>query len=187
LNEAHLRLCSSPEWATFVERELLPWALAGTELGDHVLEIGPGPGLTTDVLRASVPRLTAVENDGVLAARLGRRLEESNVQVVCADGSQLPFGSDRFSAATLFTMLHHVASAPRQDQLLAELCRVLRPGGIVVGTDSIETPTRRELHKGDVYVPVDPAGFEARLSTCGFVAVLVEEEEDRFRFLARAP
>jgi hypothetical protein len=55
MNEAHLRICASPEWAAYVESELLPWALDGQDLGDDVLEVGPGPGLTTDVLRRRVP------------------------------------------------------------------------------------------------------------------------------------
>jgi hypothetical protein len=38
VNEEHLRLCSSPEWARLVEDELLPWVLAGHELGDDLLE-----------------------------------------------------------------------------------------------------------------------------------------------------
>jgi hypothetical protein len=50
MNEAHLRICASPEWAAYVEPELLPWALQEAGLGDEVLEVGPGPGLTTDVL-----------------------------------------------------------------------------------------------------------------------------------------
>jgi hypothetical protein len=29
VNEEHLALCSSPEWASFVESELLPWVLDG--------------------------------------------------------------------------------------------------------------------------------------------------------------
>src|SRR5277367_4755859 len=62
MNEAHLRICASPEWAAFVESELLPWVLAEADLGDEVLEVGPGPGLTTDVLRRQVPRLTAVRS-----------------------------------------------------------------------------------------------------------------------------
>ena len=27
MNEAHLRICASPEWAAFVQSELLPWVL----------------------------------------------------------------------------------------------------------------------------------------------------------------
>src|SRR5260221_14244604 len=53
VNEEHLALCSSPEWARFVEDELLPWVLGGHDLGDALLEVGPGPGLTTDAPRAA--------------------------------------------------------------------------------------------------------------------------------------
>ncbi len=187
MNDEHLRICSSPEWAAFMDNELLPWTFGEEDLGDDVLEIGPGTGLATDLLRSRVPRLTVVENDSHLAARLARRLAGSNVGVICADGAQLPFESGRFSAATLLTMLHHIPSAALQDQLLAELARVLRRGGIVVGTDSVETPARHELHVDDVYVPVDPVGLRGRLDAAGFVSVLVEEDEDRFRFVAKTP
>jgi hypothetical protein len=44
VNNAHLEFCSSPEWARLVEDELLPWVLDGCELGDDLLEVGPGPG-----------------------------------------------------------------------------------------------------------------------------------------------
>jgi ubiquinone/menaquinone biosynthesis C-methylase UbiE len=128
MNEAHLRICASPEWAAYVESELLPWALREAELGDEVLEVGPGPGLTTDVLRRQVPRLTAVEIDEGLASALAERMSGRNVDVVHGDGTRLPFGAGRFTAATLFTMLHHVPSEDLQDKLLAEVRRVLRPG-----------------------------------------------------------
>jgi hypothetical protein len=42
VNDEHLALCSSPEWAGFVENELLPWVLDGYQLGDDLLEVGPG-------------------------------------------------------------------------------------------------------------------------------------------------
>src|ERR1700730_15189694 len=72
VNKAHLEFCSSPEWARLVEDELLPWVLDGCELGDDLLEVGPGPGLTTDVLRALAARVTAVELDLDLAGELAR-------------------------------------------------------------------------------------------------------------------
>jgi SAM-dependent methyltransferase len=187
MNEAHLRICSSPEWAAFVETELLPWALSDHDLGNDVLEVGPGPGLTTDVLRRRVPRLTAVEIDDVLAANLAGRLQGTNVEVVHGDGTSLPFDAGRFSSATLFTMLHHVPSVGLQDRLFAEVRRVLRPGGLMVGTDSVDTAPRRELHEGDTFVPVDPATLTDRLAATGFVDIAVSEAEDGFRFMAHAP
>jgi ubiquinone/menaquinone biosynthesis C-methylase UbiE len=187
MNEAHLRICSSPEWAEYVRNELLPWALTDAVLGDDVLEVGAGPGLTTDVLRGRVARLTAVEIDDDLARKLSMRLTGTNVEVIHADGTQLPFEAGRFTAATMFTMLHHVPSVRLQDKLLAEVRRVLRPGGLLAGTDSPETPSRRELHEGDVYLPVDPAGLPDRLLAAGFASATVEEGGNSFRFRATAP
>jgi len=61
VNERHLEICASAEWALTVEREILPWAVGTRSLGDDVLEVGPGPGLTTDILRRAITHLTAVE------------------------------------------------------------------------------------------------------------------------------
>jgi len=147
--------------------------------------------MTTDVLRRTVARLTAVEVDEQLAATLAQRLVGSNVDVVHADGTSLPFENGRFSGATSFTMLHHVPSAADQDRLLAELRRVLRPGGLLIGVDSIDGPEWRDLHTGDICVPVDPSRMAKRLQQAGFVDIEVQratpEPARRFRFSARAP
>src|SRR5437870_348170 len=103
MNERHLQLCASAEWAETVRTEILPWALGTRNLGDDVLEVGPGPGLTTDVLRNLVARLTAVEVDEALASALAARMAGSNVEVVHADATGLPFEADQFSGATCFT------------------------------------------------------------------------------------
>jgi ubiquinone/menaquinone biosynthesis C-methylase UbiE len=193
MNERHLQLCASAEWAQTVREEILPWVVGARRLGDDVLEVGPGPGLVTDELRRQVPRLTAVEVDPQLAQALAARLKsEPNVEVVHADGAALPFPDARFSGATCFTMLHHVPSADHQDRLLTELKRVIQPEGLLVGVDSLDRPEWRDLHAGDTCVPVDPATFKARLEQAGFVEVEVELDKDepaqarRFRFAARA-
>ena len=188
MNDEHLRFCASAEWAGTVERVLLPWAVGTHHLGDLVLEVGAGPGLVTDVLRVRTPGLVAVELDGELAAALGRRLAGSGVAVVRADATALPFPDGRFSAVACFTMLHHVPSVAAQDRMLAELCRVLRPGGLLAGTDGMDTPERRRLHVGDVFVPADPATLAARLWAAGFAdpEVEVDPGADRFRFAAVA-
>jgi SAM-dependent methyltransferase len=197
VNDSHLKFCASPEWAEIIEREVLPWAVGDRDLGDDVLEVGAGPGLTTDVLRHRVARLTAVEIDRDLADGLRARLTGTNVDVIEGDATRLPLESDRFSAATTFNMLHHVPSPELQDRVLAELCRVLRPGGLLIGTDGVASDTLDEFHEGDVYVPCDPAGMPARLRAVGFVDVHVDEADlsdarlgwarSRFRFIASAP
>ena len=75
MNEAHER-CGSDEWRQMIREVILPWALGETDLGDDVLEVGPGYGATTDVLSESVPRLTSVEIDDDLAAMLVDRFAE---------------------------------------------------------------------------------------------------------------
>ena len=50
MNLLHRLVCRSGLWRWTVERWMIPWALDGLDPGENVLELGPGPGLTTDVL-----------------------------------------------------------------------------------------------------------------------------------------
>src|SRR5215212_4440320 len=120
MNVLHRLVCRSAPWRWAVERRLIPWALHGLDPGEDVLELGPGPGLTTDVLRGRVAHLTAVEIDPRLASSLQERMKNTNVEVVEADATAMPFPDGSFSAVLSFTMLHHVPSVTLQDQLLAE-------------------------------------------------------------------
>jgi SAM-dependent methyltransferase len=186
VNEAHLQLCASAEWAALVRDDLLPWVLGDDDLGDDVVELGAGPGLVTDLLVQRAPRVTAVEIDERLSADLRVRLAGRPVEVLTADATALPLPDGRFFAAACFTMLHHVPGSALQDRALAEIARVLRPGGLLLGTDGQDTPARRALHEGDVFVPVDPAGLADRLLAVGFTDPVVDSNGDRFRFRARA-
>lgn len=182
MNEEHLKLCSSAEWAETVQKWIIPWVLDGIELGENVLEVGSGPGLTTDVLRTLVPHLTAVEVDPSLAAALAGRLAGTNVDVLRADASNTRLPGGTFSGAVCLTMLHHVHSAELQDALFAEVHRLLGPDGVFVGEDSLDSPELRQLHHDDTYVPVDPDGLAARLESAGFTGVEVATNEYAVRF-----
>jgi SAM-dependent methyltransferase len=186
VNSEHLAICASPEWAELLETELLPWVLDGQELGDELLEVGPGPGLATDILRRLAARVTAAELDPDLARQLGRRLAGTNVAVIRADAARLPLRPGGFSAAICLTMLHHVPSPALQDAVLAEIRRVLRPGGVLAGSDGLDTPGRREVHDDDIFVPVDPGTLPARLAAAGFARPRVDVRGDRVRFTAVA-
>ena len=187
MNKKHLELCSSAEWAEAVQQWIIPWVIDGIELGDDVLELGPGPGRTTEVLVNIVPRLTAVEVDAGLASALSARMTDSRCVVVNGDATHLEFPDKRFSSALSFTMLHHVPSLAAQDQLFAEAARVLRPGGVFAGTDSVDNEEFRDLHVGDVCVPIEPETLADRLGAAGFDQITVDTNEYGVRFRAYRP
>jgi len=58
-----------------------------------------------------------------------------------------------------------------QDRVLAEAFRVLRPGGVFLGSDSLPSDDLHQFHEGDTYNPVEPAAFLTRLQTVGFTAI----------------
>src|SRR5207244_1561305 len=99
------------------------------------------------------------ELDDDLAAALAARLTGSNVEVVHADATESGLASDRFSAATCFSMLHHMPSPELQDRLFAEVHRMLRPHGVFIGVDSVDNDAIRDFHVDDVFVPADPETF----------------------------
>jgi SAM-dependent methyltransferase len=187
MNRYHRWFCRSSLWRYALQRMLLPWALEGIHLGEEVLEIGPGPGLATDLLRGRTARLTALEIDPRLADSLKRRMQGTNVNVVEGDATRMPFTDGSFSTVVAFTMLHHVPSAALQDQLLAEARRVLRPGGLFTGTDNRASLGFRLAHLGDTMVPVDPDTFAVRLRAAGFGDMAIERRWRSFRFRAVRP
>jgi SAM-dependent methyltransferase len=186
LNQLHHWLCRSARWERTLEQRV-PWVLSSAKLGPHVLEAGPGPGLTTDRLRSAFPRLTAIEADQGLAQLLRARLGETNVEVVHGDATSMPFADAEFSGCAAFTMLHHVPSPALQDRLLREVWRVLKPGGAFVGCDSLQSLSMRVLHLGDTFVPICPDTFGARLEDAGFNVIELEKGSGAFRFFAMKP
>ncbi len=163
----------------------MPWALGGLDLGDDLLEIGPGPGLGTAALRERCERLTSIEVDAQLADSLAERMQGTNVSVIHADATDMPFEDDSFSGAVAFTMFHHVPSMDLQDKLFAEAHRVLRPGAFFAGSDSVGSPAFALIHLFDTLVPVDPDTLAGRLEAVGFREISVQRAGGSFSFRAR--
>jgi SAM-dependent methyltransferase len=167
--------------------DLLPWVLTVGDLGDDVLEIGPGPGLTTDLLRQRVKRVTAIEVDPYLASRLAERLAGSNVEVIEGDATDTGLQVDRFSAAMCFSVLHHMPTVRDHDRLFSEVARLLRPGGIFVGVDSRDLEAIRANHADDTFNPVPPDTLPGRLEAVGLSDVRVDQDDYQIRFVASKP
>jgi SAM-dependent methyltransferase len=187
MNAIHERLCKSDRWARSVRDAILPAALADIDLGDDPLELGPGPGRTTELLLDRTSRLTALEIDPVAAARLRHRLGDSALTVVEGDATAMPFPADRFSAVVALTMLHHLPTPAAQDRLFAEVARVLRPGGWLCGSDGLLNMRFRLIHIRDTLTPVDPDQLEGRLRAAGLTDVLMRRGSSRVACQARKP
>jgi SAM-dependent methyltransferase len=183
MNENHA-LCSTPEWAEFMESEVLEPVTAGLDLGDEMLELGPGPGAATRWLRHRVKRLVALELDPEAAERLANDLTGTNVTVEVGDSTSSHFAEASFDSVGCFTMLHHLPTAQEQFRTLCEAFRVLRPGGVLVGADSLASQGLHEFHEGDTYNPIDPARLLVFLQAAGFGHVMVSAG-DGLLFTAR--
>src|SRR5437764_3417780 len=183
MNENHA-LCSTPEWAEFMESEVLEPVTAGVDLGDEMLELGPGPGAATRWLRHRVKRLVALELDAIAAARLADELAGSNVTVEVGDCTCAPYPDASFDAVGAFTMLHHLPTPGLQFATLCEAFRLLRPGGVLLGADSLASQDLHAFHEGDTYNPIDPARLLVFLQSAGFGHVMVSAG-DGLLFTAR--
>ena len=98
----------------------------------------------------------------------------------------MPYGNESFDSVGSFTMLHHVPTAAAQYQILSQAMRVLRPGGTLLGSDSLASTGLHHFHAGDTYNPVDPAVLLVWLRTLGFTPVTLITG-DVLMFAARKP
>ena len=184
MNLVHRRYCRSAWWGHHLAR-LMPWATEGVPLtGAQVLELGSGPGRTTDWLAPRVGRLTALEYDPGDAPALAAR--RPDVAVLHGDATAMPFPDGGFDVVVCFTMLHHIPTRAGQDRLFAEARRVLRSGGTFAGSDSRWGPLFAVAHLGDTLTLVDPNSLPARLQAAGFTDVHRQITGRAFRFRAQA-
>jgi ubiquinone/menaquinone biosynthesis C-methylase UbiE len=186
MNENHARVCTSPEWAQHIQTAVLPALTRDIDLGDQMLEVGPGPGAATEWLRTRVRALTAIEVDPAAAAVLAATYARTNVEIATGTAAELSYLNASFDSVGCFTMLHHVPTLALQNKILAEAFRVLRPGGVLIASDSLASSDLHHFHADDTYNPVDPASVLGRLQTVGFrrITVIVD---DILKFIAAKP
>ena len=149
--------------------------------GERILDVGCGPGFyLAELIEHVGPTGSLVGIDAsphTLALARHRTQGHDNVELHLADATALPVPDAGFDAALAVQVLEYVADP---DAALAELHRVLRPGGRLVVWDvdwatvslhsSDATRTQRVLRAFDRHLahPSLPQTLIARLRSVGF-------------------
>lgn len=122
-------------WAN-IEGENAPIVLHGVLEGlepSSVLEVGGGQGELAEWMQTELgARVTFLDqSERMVELALARGVLDAHV----GDAQELPFGSESFDTVVAAWMLYHV---PSPDRALAEMARVLVPGGrLVAVTNSV--------------------------------------------------
>ena len=137
-------------WSDSYDRSILQWLIFGPShralirrirqvVGDQparILDVGCGTGVFASRLRTALPGVEVYGVDLVSEMlRKGQsrwRLHRGHVLPVQGDSERLPFGSGTFDVVTCANSFHHY---PRQERAIAEMGRVLRPGGRLMVID----------------------------------------------------
>jgi len=141
-----------------------------------ILDIGGGSGMTARLVTGDGGPLVVVMDIS------HEMLRHSPVEAVQADALRLPFADGSFDAVIAAAFLHHLPG--REDEVLAECARVLRPGGRILGYDpSLKClqnrifmgsgPLRLKFFSPDER-PVDPDALRVALEGRGFADVRTE-------------
>jgi SAM-dependent methyltransferase len=113
------------------------------ETGDTVLELGPGPGYFTieaSGVVGAAGRVLCLDIQPEMIRMLGHRLEEygiTNAHPLVGDALNLPLADKSVDAAFLVAVLGEIPDRPRA---LAELRRVMRPGGVLSFMETLTDP-----------------------------------------------
>ena len=138
-----------------LEEEFL--AMAGLEPDHHLLDVGCGPGFFAErVAREQLPRgrVTGVDVDPNLLTIARSRLAGSGLRVAFVKGTavRLPLDDDQVDIAYARFLFQHLADP---GVVLAEMARVVRPGGVVAAVDTDD---------GSLVVHPEPEGFAELLA-----------------------
>lgn len=93
------------------------------EFGGRLLDVGCGTGFIIDLAADLFDDVRGID---VTPAMLARVQPRPNVHVYEADAARVPFDADQFDVVAAYSFLHHLQDL---DPVLAEVHRVLRPGG----------------------------------------------------------
>lgn len=103
---------------------------AGLADGEKILDVGCGTGSLTFALAkaADLGEISAIDYSAVFVEAAKKRNADPRIKIGQADACALPFGDGTFDRALALLVLHFVPDAAKA---VAEMRRVVRPGGVV--------------------------------------------------------
>jgi SAM-dependent methyltransferase len=126
----YLDAVAATDIARSYKRDLL--AALAVEPGHHVVDVGCGPGTDLAALAGAAGPAGAVfgvdQDPEMVATARARMADQPTVRLHQADAHRLPFDDHSMDRARADRVLMHVADPAA---VLAELHRVLRPGGLL--------------------------------------------------------
>jgi ubiquinone/menaquinone biosynthesis C-methylase UbiE/DNA-binding transcriptional ArsR family regulator len=135
-------------------------------------DLGCGTGRASEALAPFVGRVIAVDASAAMLQAARKRLQEfDNVELRRGDLEALPIDDAQLDAATLMLVLHHVTEPARA---LAEVARVLKPGGLLIVVDML--PHDREHYRqqmGHVWMGFSAEQIARLLAESGFESTRV--------------
>ncbi len=161
--------------------------LSGARGGEHALDIGCGPGKLVRALGAAVgPGGAAVGIDPSATAIADNRRRDRAAQhrYEVGPAQDLPLPDAAFDVVTCTFVMHHIPEAQRT-AALAQMWRVLRPGGRVLLADASPSPRlRRALSVvlrsgGDPFAAVDIRHYTEPLRALGFTELTYTRSRDQ--------
>lgn len=130
-------------------------------------DLGCGTGQVSAALAPHVERVVAVDGSAAMLQAARKRLQGfDNIDLRRGDLEALPIDDARLGLATLMLVLHHV---PEPGRALAEVARVLKPGGRVIIVDML--PHGRDGFRqqmGHAWLGFSESHLDQLLSGAGF-------------------
>jgi 2-polyprenyl-3-methyl-5-hydroxy-6-metoxy-1,4-benzoquinol methylase len=134
LNSIERAFVNNPVRAAHQHQRESAWfrRLAGGDLsGQHVLEVGCGRGVGSEVIldRLGAEKVTAFDLDDSMVELARQRLHERPVSLSVGDVCAIEQATGSIDTVVDFGIIHHV---PDWQESIGEIARVLRPGGLLL-------------------------------------------------------
>ena len=101
--------------------------------GSKILDVGCGTGILAERLLREGYDVTGVDPFAAMLQHMAKR--DPRLKTVHAAGQNLPFEDGAFDFTYCVAVMHHVANPQDVRDTLVEMCRVTRPGGLVLVWD----------------------------------------------------